>query len=184
MVHYDGKEFEKMLQKAQANMMKGIPSLEAEDNPALPPAANVEQAKTQNLVESPSGKVVQKQHFYDAWAGLHDLFNWSVSDDSQSEHQLGKPAKKRVEKHPKPVMEKPAKPVLEKSSKTTIKTVATDSLSKQVVEKSNKSPPPPPPRKTFSSLTGMTTTRSGEVVYTSRKESVSAQVGLKLQLLI
>lgn len=55
MGHYDGKEFEKILLEAQANMMKGIPSLEIEENPALPLAASGEQANIQNLVESPSG---------------------------------------------------------------------------------------------------------------------------------
>ncbi len=55
MGHYDGKEFEKILQEAQANMMKGIPSLEVEENPTLPPAATGEQADIHNPVESPSG---------------------------------------------------------------------------------------------------------------------------------
>lgn len=55
MSHYDGKEFEKILIEAQANMMKGLPSLEVEESPALPLAASGEQANFQNLVESPSG---------------------------------------------------------------------------------------------------------------------------------
>lgn len=55
MGHYDGKEFEKILLEAQANMMKGIPSLEVEENPALPPAATGEQAEIHNPVQSPSG---------------------------------------------------------------------------------------------------------------------------------
>uniref|UniRef100_A0A8D0D9Y7 Actin interacting protein 3-like C-terminal domain-containing protein n=1 Tax=Sander lucioperca TaxID=283035 RepID=A0A8D0D9Y7_SANLU len=116
MGHYDGKEFEKILQEAQANMMKGIPSLDMQENPAIPPAAT-------------------------------------------------------------PVLEKPAKPALERPSKTATKPAPTEGFTKQGTEKSIKSPPPPPPpRKTYSSSSsGMTTTRSGEVVYTSRKESVSAQ---------
>lgn len=55
MGHYDGKEFEKILQEAQANMMKGIPSLDAEENPGLAPAATGEQADVHSLVESLSG---------------------------------------------------------------------------------------------------------------------------------
>lgn len=55
MGHYNGKEFEKILQEAQANMMKGIPSLEIEENPALSPDASGEQADIHNLVESSSG---------------------------------------------------------------------------------------------------------------------------------
>ncbi|XP_067342602.1 sickle tail protein homolog isoform X5 [Channa argus] len=151
MSHYNGKEFEKILQEAQANMMKGIPSLGVEENPTVPPAASEEPDHVQNLVESPS-------------------------EEHQTEFYSDKLAKKGAEKLSKPLMEKPAKPVLEKTSKTATKPAPTDSFNKQGFEKSNKSPPPPPPRKTYSSLSsGMTTTRSGEVVYTSRKESVSAQ---------
>ncbi|XP_042255014.1 sickle tail protein homolog isoform X14 [Thunnus maccoyii] len=153
MGHYDGKEFDKILQEAQANMMKGIPCLEVEENPALLLAATGEQ-DIHSPVESPS-------------------------EEPQSESLSDKPAKKGPEKLPKPVMEKAAKPALERPSKTATK--PTDSFTKQGSEKSNKSPPPPPPpRKTYpSSSSGMTTTRSGEVVYTSRKESVSAQVSLE-----
>lgn len=97
-------------------------------------------------------------------------------EEPQTGPQSDKPAKKAPEKPLKPLVEKPAKPALEKLSKTAIKPGATESLTKQGSEKPNKSPPPPPPRKTYSS-SGMTTTRSGEVVYTNRKESVSAQVG-------
>lgn len=55
MGHYNGKEFEKILQEAQANMMKGIPSLGADENPALPPAASGEQADTHIPEETHSG---------------------------------------------------------------------------------------------------------------------------------
>ncbi|KAM9839165.1 sickle tail protein homolog isoform 1-T1 [Aulostomus maculatus] len=154
MGHYDGKEFEKILQEAQANMMKGIPSLDMEGNPGLPPAACGEQAHTHSPLESPT--------------------------EPQSEFLSDKPAKKGPEKLPKPVIEKPAKPVQERpSTKTASKPISPDSIIRQGSEKSRKSPPPPPPpRKTYtSSSSGMTTTRSGEVVYTSRKESVSAQEG-------
>lgn len=98
-----------------------------------------------------------------------------------AEESQDKPAKRGSDKLPKPLMEKSIKPG---SSKTAIKTAATDNLTKQGSEKLNKSPPPPPPRKTFSSSgSGMTTTRSGEVVYTSRKESVSAQVSRDSKLM-
>ncbi|KAM7390370.1 hypothetical protein PAMA_008504 [Pampus argenteus] len=152
MGHYDGKEFDKILQEAQANMMKGIPSLEVEENPALLLAATGEQ-DIHSPVESPT--------------------------EPQSESHSDKPGKKGPEKSPKPVTEKLAKPVLEKPLKTATKPVPNDTVTKQGSEKSSKSPPPPPPpRKTYpNSSSGMTTTRSGEVVYTSRKESVSAQEG-------
>uniref|UniRef100_A0A672J436 Si:ch211-285f17.1 n=1 Tax=Salarias fasciatus TaxID=181472 RepID=A0A672J436_SALFA len=98
MGQYDGKEFEKYLQEAQANLMKGIPNLE---------------------------------------------------------------------------------PAADKPPKTANKPAASDSLVRQGSDKARKSPPPPPPpRKTYPS-SGMTTTRSGEVVFTSRKDSVSAQVSVE-----
>lgn len=54
MGHYDGKEFEKILQEAQANMMKGIPSLELEDGSAAAPTVT-EQASTTSPTDSVSG---------------------------------------------------------------------------------------------------------------------------------
>lgn len=68
MGHYDGKEFEKILQEAQANMMKGIPSLEVEENPTLIPDATTKRADTHSLVESLTGAhlpTLRHQH------GLH-----------------------------------------------------------------------------------------------------------------
>lgn len=55
MGHYDGKEFEKILQEAQANMMKGIPSLEVEESQILLSAGIVEQRDIPSPFESPSG---------------------------------------------------------------------------------------------------------------------------------
>ncbi|XP_068603862.1 sickle tail protein homolog [Brachionichthys hirsutus] len=149
MGHYDGKDFEKVLQEAQANMMKGIPSLDVDESPGLALAAAAEQADAHTLVGSPS-------------------------EEPRSEPHSDKTVKKGPEKPPKPVMEKPAKPTLERPSKSAAKPASTDGA-KQASEKLNKSPPPPPPRKTFpSSSSGMTTTRSGEVVFI-RKESVTTQ---------
>lgn len=43
-------------------------------------------------------------------------------------------------------------------------------------EKPSKSPPPPPPRRSFPSSHGLTTTRTGEVVVTSKKDSTFIKV--------
>ncbi|XP_077365736.1 sickle tail protein homolog isoform X5 [Festucalex cinctus] len=142
MGQYDEKEFEKILQEAEANITKGLPSPDVESNQMLPPAASKEQTKIP--LESPT--------------------------ETQPEPQLDKPAKRVPEKLPKPVMEKSAKPPQERSSKTATKPTSLDSFNKLGSEKATKCPPPPPPRKTFAS-SGMTTTRSGEVVYTNRKDS-------------
>ncbi|XP_052451666.1 sickle tail protein homolog isoform X10 [Carassius gibelio] len=159
MGHYDGQEFERMLQEAEANMLRGIPNLEVpsepEGSPAVVPASLQEVVDKNELTAAPAEQ-----------------------DDNQSTSE--KPAKTAPEKPPKPLekpvksaSERPIKPnlsiksSLERQSKTQEKVVKL-----QTTEKANKSPPPPPPRRNYTTNTGMTTTRSGEVIYTSRKESV------------
>ncbi|XP_077411020.1 sickle tail protein homolog isoform X6 [Vanacampus margaritifer] len=142
MGQYDEKEFEKILQEAEANITKGLPSPDVESNPMLPPAASREQTKIPS--DSPT--------------------------EPQPEPLSDKPAKRVPEKLSKPVVEKPAKPAPDRPSKTATKPASLDSFNKLGSGKASKCPPPPPPRKTFAS-SGMTTTRSGEVVYTNRKDS-------------
>ncbi|XP_028933652.2 sickle tail protein homolog isoform X13 [Ornithorhynchus anatinus] len=100
--HYNGKEFEKLLEEAQANLLKSIPNLE------MPPQAAA-QAK---------GDVVDKA----------DLL-----EEGKSEQECDK-----LGKAPPP-------------------------------------PPPPPPRRSYLPGSGLTTTRSGDVVYTVRKETIVAK---------
>ncbi|XP_070457143.1 sickle tail protein homolog isoform X39 [Equus przewalskii] len=101
--HYNGKEFEKLLEEAQANIMKSIPNLE------MPPASGPQ----------PKG---------DAPVDKLDL-----SDSSNSEQDLDKQGGK------------------------------------------SPPPPPPPPRRSYLPGSGLTTTRSGDVVYTSRKENITTK---------
>ncbi|XP_061877640.1 sickle tail protein isoform X4 [Entelurus aequoreus] len=146
MGQYDEKEFEKILQEAEANMTKGLPSPDGTSNPGVLPA------NTQSPLQSPT--------------------------EPRREPLSDKASKKVPEKLPKPMPEKAAKPVPDRPSKTSPKPASSDSSHKLTSEKATKSPPPPPPRKTFtSSSSGMTTTRCGEVVYTNRKDSASAQEG-------
>ncbi|XP_050008599.1 sickle tail protein homolog isoform X13 [Alexandromys fortis] len=99
---YNGKEFEKLLEEAQANIMKSIPNLE------MPPAS------------TPGSKA-------DATGDKQEL----SEDSPNSEQELDKLGGK------------------------------------------SPPPPPPPPRRSYLPGSGLTTTRSGDVVYTSRKETVS-----------
>nr|XP_042133969.1 sickle tail protein homolog isoform X7 [Peromyscus maniculatus bairdii] len=99
--HYNGKEFEKLLEEAQANIMKSIPNLE------MPPA---------------SGPVPKAEVSVD---------KLELSDSPNSEQELDKLGGK------------------------------------------SPPPPPPPPRRSYLPGSGLTTTRSGDVVYTGRKESMS-----------
>uniref|UniRef100_A0A8C7AB08 KIAA1217 n=1 Tax=Neovison vison TaxID=452646 RepID=A0A8C7AB08_NEOVI len=101
--HYNGKEFEKLLEEAQANIMKSIPNLE------MPPAVG----------PPPKG---------DASGDKLEL-----SDSPNSEQDLDKLGGK------------------------------------------SPPPPPPPPRRSYLPGSGLTTTRSGDVVYTSRKENTIAK---------
>ncbi|XP_045869782.1 sickle tail protein homolog isoform X13 [Meles meles] len=102
--HYNGKEFEKLLEEAQANIMKSIPNLE------MPPAVG-----PQPKGDAPGDKL-------------------ELSEDSpNSEQDLDKLGGK------------------------------------------SPPPPPPPPRRSYLPGSGLTTTRSGDVVYTSRKENATAK---------
>ncbi|XP_024856755.1 sickle tail protein homolog isoform X17 [Bos taurus] len=102
--HYNGKEFEKLLEEAQANIMKSIPNLE------MPPASG-----PQPKGDAPVDK-------------------FELSEDSpNSELDLDKLGGR------------------------------------------SPPPPPPPPRRSYLPGSGLTTTRSGDVVYTGRKESATAK---------
>ncbi|NXE22928.1 SKT protein, partial [Ardeotis kori] len=98
--HYNGKEFEKLLEEAQANIMKSIPNLEMPPQPgALPRGDAVEKLEVSE--EVPDGE--------------------------------------------------------------------------QDTDKLTKSPPPPPPRRSYLPGSGLTTTRSGDVIYAARKEAAAVK---------
>ncbi|KAJ7408637.1 Sickle tail protein [Willisornis vidua] len=97
--HYNGKEFEKLLEEAQANIMKSIPNLEMPPQPAALPKGDA--AEKLEVSEVPDGE--------------------------------------------------------------------------QDNDKLTKSPPPPPPRRSYLPGSGLTTTRSGDVVYTARKEAAAVK---------
>ncbi|KAM4792358.1 sickle tail protein homolog isoform 7-T7 [Cyanocitta cristata] len=98
--HYNGKEFEKLLEEAQANIMKSIPNLEMPPQPAVLPKGDAAE-KLEVSEEAPDGE--------------------------------------------------------------------------QDNDKLTKSPPPPPPRRSYLPGSGLTTTRSGEVIYTARKEAAAVK---------
>ncbi|CAM5094314.1 unnamed protein product [Eretmochelys imbricata] len=100
--HYNGKEFEKLLEEAQANIMKSIPNLE------MPPQSTA----------LPKLEVVDKLE---------------VSEDAPD--------------------------------------------AEQEADKLVKSPPPPPPRRSYLPGSGLTTTRSGDVIYAVRKETTIVKEG-------
>ncbi|XP_075561234.1 sickle tail protein homolog isoform X4 [Pelecanus crispus] len=97
--HYNGREFEKLLEEAQANIMKSIPNLEMPPQPAA----------------LPKGDAVEKLEVSE------------VPDGEQDNDKL------------------------------------------------TKSPPPPPPRRSYLPGSGLTTTRSGDVIYAARKEAAAVK---------
>uniref|UniRef100_A0A8C2VYN5 KIAA1217 n=2 Tax=Chinchilla lanigera TaxID=34839 RepID=A0A8C2VYN5_CHILA len=102
--HYNGKEFEKLLEEAQANIMKSIPNLEMPPTSGPPPKGDTAVDKSELSEDSPN-----------------------------SEQDLDKLGGK------------------------------------------SPPPPPPPPRWSYLPGSGLTTTRSGDVVYTGRKESATSK---------
>ncbi|XP_074049112.1 sickle tail protein homolog isoform X14 [Macrotis lagotis] len=102
--HYNGKEFEKLLEEAQANIMKSIPNLE------MPPSS-VPLSKG----DTPGDKI--------------ELLEESPNSEQDSDKLGGK----------------------------------------------SPPPPPPPPRRSYLPGSGLTTTRSGDVVYTIRKENATTK---------
>ncbi|XP_042570126.1 sickle tail protein-like isoform X5 [Cyprinus carpio] len=164
MGHYDGQEFERMLQEAEANMLRGIPNLEVPSEPEGSPAVDL--ASLEEVVEKNEPTAAPAKQ-----------------DDNQPNSE--KSTKIAPEKPPKP-LEKPVKSALERPLKPNL--AIKSSLERQsktqekvvklpTTDKANKSPPPPPPRRNYTTNTGMTTTRSGEVIYTNRKDSDMVQEG-------
>ncbi|XP_036411391.1 sickle tail protein homolog [Megalops cyprinoides] len=160
MGHYDGKEFEKILQEAQANMMKGIPNLEVTEEkeaPLAPPAAQEDEVDAPQPAEPPPPPEEAPPE--------------EPSTDNPVQ-PVSETAAQPSSERPPPVVEKPPKPSAEKPNKP-----SADKAAKLSTEKAGKSPPPPPPRRNYPPGSGLTTGRSGEVIFTSRKEPVSPQEG-------
>ncbi|MBN3282172.1 SKT protein, partial [Polyodon spathula] len=142
--HYDGKQFEKLLQEAQANMMKGIPSLEVLQGaapPPLPPPPNPDEVDTLHVLEPQAG------HFDPLTNAASALSFYNTCLDSFSHPACACLSAAEEAPHTEPGIEKVVK----------------------------SPPPPPPPRRTYPPGSGLTTGRSGEVIFTSRQEAVSAQ---------
>ncbi|KAK2502961.1 hypothetical protein MC885_014319 [Smutsia gigantea] len=112
--HYNGKEFEKLLEEAQANIMKSVPNLE------MPPASGPQ----------PKGNAPADKLEFSDYSVMTHCF---PEDSPNSDQDLDKLGAK------------------------------------------SPPPPPPPPRRSYLPGSGLTTTRSGDVVYTSRKENTAAK---------
>ncbi|XP_052332895.1 sickle tail protein isoform X7 [Oncorhynchus keta] len=158
-----GSEFEQILQEAQASLMKAIPDLEVTET-----GRREAQSSTPPLApDQPS--------LPDPELPLNPPLPDEVDAPQPTEASLPEPtqaadvaAEVTVQVSPerphKSMVEKPRRPSVEREMKNS-------------PEKSGKSLPPPPPRRFFPSLSGsgLTTGRSGEVIFTTRKEATTAQ---------
>uniref|UniRef100_A0A8B9H9S0 Si:ch211-285f17.1 n=1 Tax=Astyanax mexicanus TaxID=7994 RepID=A0A8B9H9S0_ASTMX len=158
--HYDGREFQKVLQEAEATMLRGIPSLEAANE-----GENSQKPAVEETVERPEPSATAAQE-------LGDMPPTPEKPSKTGPEKAPKPHPERVAKAAG--LERPPKPGL--TSKTSLERAA-----KPPDKPANKSPPPPPPRRNYPTTTGMTTTRSGEVIYTSKKEPVEGDPQPKLK---
>ncbi|XP_031666029.1 sickle tail protein homolog isoform X7 [Oncorhynchus kisutch] len=160
---YSGSEFEQILQEAQASLMKAIPDLE------------VTETGRREAQSSPPPLAPDQPSLPDPELPLNPPLPDEVDAPQPTEASLPEPtqaadvaAEVTVQVSPerphKSMVEKPRRPSVEREMKNS-------------PEKSGKSLPPPPPRRLFPSLSGpgLTTGRSGEVIFTTRKEATTAQ---------
>ncbi|XP_053349718.1 sickle tail protein isoform X2 [Clarias gariepinus] len=162
--HYDGLGFEKMLQEAEVKMLRGIPNMESSVDGIRPSPVAAPPPATEEWVENPKPSVFQT---HEDKQPDPPTFEKSTKTGSDKAPKLEK-ATKAVAVLGKPLMPSLSiKASMERQSKSKDKATKTSQSS----EKASKSPPPPPPRRNYIN----STTRSGEVIYASRKESGTAQ---------
>ncbi|XP_068091720.1 sickle tail protein homolog isoform X2 [Hyperolius riggenbachi] len=90
--HYNGKEFEKMLEEAQANIMKSIPSLEMPPHtPKVETSEKLEVSESIQESEKESDKLTKSppppppRRFYPPGAGLSSAWSTELKDSKDSE---------------------------------------------------------------------------------------------------
>ncbi|XP_065132499.1 sickle tail protein homolog isoform X2 [Paramisgurnus dabryanus] len=115
-----------------------------------------------NLLKAIPDLELSKQESYQPASSLPDKMEVvPMSPQPEATPQDGP----KAEKPARASLERPQKPTMEKPHRASVDRV------KPNPENACKSPPPPPPRKFYTTGTGHT----GEVVFTTRKESTSAQ---------
>lgn len=75
--HYNGKEFEKLLEEAQANIMKSIPNLEMPPASGPPPKGDASVDKPEMSGEIGLEQVLQERSSTTLWSGIAHLC-WTV----------------------------------------------------------------------------------------------------------
>uniref|UniRef100_A0A8C9UZL7 Si:ch211-207d6.2 n=1 Tax=Scleropages formosus TaxID=113540 RepID=A0A8C9UZL7_SCLFO len=151
---YTRTEFDKLLQEAQDSLMMSVPSLEVTDQKAeVDDGAHVALTFHVHMLLCPGPSVC---------VSLCPCVCCHVTEETP-------PLKPATEDHAKSITDTPTEGLTE--------TPTQPSLENGCQEQGNKSPPPPPPRRTHPPGSGLTTGRSGEVIYKTRKDLVAPQVG-------
>ncbi|KAM4623790.1 sickle tail protein isoform 2-T2 [Polymixia lowei] len=172
-------DFEQILEEAQASLMRSIPDLEVSDSSAAAPEQAAltrrQEAPLDPTPQAPVEDQAQSQQLPLEPAALadHEEDDPKLPDEVDNPHpktslpapleaSQAPPAAPGPERSSRPLVEKPRRPSVEKERR-------------QSPDKAGKSPPPPPPRRFYPAGPGLTTGRSGEVIFTSRKDPVGAQ---------
>ncbi|XP_046882745.1 sickle tail protein isoform X1 [Hypomesus transpacificus] len=175
-------DFDQILQEAQASLMRAIPNLDVPEpgddvssGPPTPPdqpatvQAPPDQTSASQLLPAPDMDS-QSLPPADLPSGLTLPDEVDAPQPKPAAREAAQsspvpaepPVQPGAERPPRPMVEKPRRPSVERERRLS-------------PDKAGKSPPPPPPRRFYPASPGLTTGRSGEVIYTSRKESVTTQ---------
>ncbi|XP_066512189.1 sickle tail protein-like isoform X1 [Hoplias malabaricus] len=138
-----GSEMERILQQAQANLMKAIPDLEVTVQQDI------------SISNPPTNETLPDE------VDCPQLPVPAPEVTAPAEPVAEKPVQLSAERLHKAPVEKPHRASVDKAKPSS--------------DTAGKSPPPPPPRRFYPQATGLTTGRSGEVIYTSRKEPTPPQ---------
>ncbi|XP_042285931.1 sickle tail protein homolog isoform X4 [Thunnus maccoyii] len=196
-------DVDQVLQEAQASLMKSIPDLDVSDTregpsdstsgQTNPSAAKSEQETPLDLTlqapleqqaalsDTQEHKAPKLRDEVDstlpkppdtAAAATSELPAAAVEPPSPAAPSTAPSASSSASPSASPSTERSSRPQVEKPRRSSV-----DKEIKQSPDRAGKSspPPPPPPRRFHAVSSGLTTGRSGEVIFTTRKEPVGAQ---------
>ncbi|XP_019900943.2 sickle tail protein homolog isoform X2 [Esox lucius] len=158
-----GSEFEQILEEAKASLMRAIPDLEVTEEgrresksplPPLPPPVPDTAPDAEVPLDIPLPDEVDAPQ----------LAEVPLPEPPQPGNVSTEATVQASPEPHRPMVEKPRRPSVERETKNSS-------------ERVGKSPPPPPPRRLFPSPSGpgLTTGRSGEVIFTTRMEVAPAK---------
>ncbi|XP_063317469.1 sickle tail protein homolog isoform X2 [Pelmatolapia mariae] len=181
--------FNQVLQEVQASVMESIPSLDVSEfrvnNSASQHTARLASKSEQN---TPLNLTLQGEDQALVFAIQQDTPSKQSDQGDSTDLKPPNTAPAAVSQLPAAAVDlqssvglsatSSASPGAECSSRPQVEKPRRSSLDKEMKhspDRAGKSPPPPPPRRIHAVTSGLTTGRSGEVVFVTRKEPVGAQ---------